>query len=302
MAARRGLVYEVWDVFTGRRLRGNQLAVFPDAGGLAAETMLDIAREMNYSESTFVIPRAAEVESARGVQTRIFLRTGEIPFAGHPVLGTAFALWSEAPERTDAGGRRLTLELGAGAVPVEFRKRGEAWEGEMTQPDPVFGEKHTAAAIAPLIGVRAEDIEEGIPVQTVSTGRPNVLVMLKTLRALQGAVFDWGAIDRYLAGGDKERGFYLLCRETVGKGRQFHARKIGRGFEDPVTGSAAGAAIAWLVAHGVVESGARVVMEQGTEIQREGELFAVAERSGEKVGKVRVGGQAVRTMQGVLEL
>src|SRR5712672_1965692 len=214
--------YEVWDVFTSKRLTGNQLAVFTDARGLTAETMAAIAREMNYSESTFVIPREPPVEAAHGVQTRIFMRTGEIPFAGHPVLGTAFALWTANAKRTDPAGKRLTLETGAGLVPIVFT----GTEGEMTQPDPVFSEMHGPTTIAKLIGVAPVDVDVSVPIQTVSTGRPNILVMLKTLKALQAVHFDWPAIDRYVAQGDAQRGFYLLCRETVKPGGQFHARKI----------------------------------------------------------------------------
>lgn len=285
------LDYEVWDVFTDRALTGNQLAVFFNAQGLDAAAMLAIAREMNYSESTFLQRRAPEVELEKGVRTRIFLRTQEIPFAGHPVLGTAFALWHR-------GGRqaaRVTLDLEAGAVPVDFSVPAT---GTMRQPEPVFAEKHEAARIAPLIGVSAAEIDSALPIQTVSTGRPNILVMLKSLRALQSARFDWAAIDAYLADGDRERGIYLVTREVRDRARQFHGRKIAKGFEDPVTGSALGAAIAWLVEHGVVPPGEKVVFEQGTEIQREGQAVVSANRVEGRVTEVRVGGSSVLVMRG----
>jgi trans-2,3-dihydro-3-hydroxyanthranilate isomerase len=301
LGAQRPLPYEVWDVFSDRTLTGNQLAVFPDARGLDAETMLKITKEMNYSESTFVFPREAAVERQSGVETRIFLRTEEVPFAGHPTLGTAFALWTRNPKRTDASGRRVRLALKAGMIPVDFTKSSEGqWEGVMTQPEPVFAELHEAARIAPLIGVPSQAIDGEYPIQNVSTGRPNLLVMLKSLAALRGANFNWPAIDAYFAGGDRQRGFYLLCRETRVPGRDFHTRKIGRGFEDPVTGSAAGSAIAWLVKLGRVAPGKVVVFEQGTEIAREGTAKVSAEIRDGCVTNVKVGGSSVKSMSGVL--
>lgn len=278
--AKRVLDYEVWDVFSDQPLLGNQLAVFFGAEGLPDETLLAIAREMNYSESTFV----------SGRKTRIFLKTEEIPFAGHPVLGTAFALWERGGRRA----ARVTLECKIGPVPVDFRDG----VGMMTQPEAVFAETHDPAVIAPLLGARASDIDSSVPIQNVSTGRPNLLVLFRSLAALQAVKYDWPAIDRYFAGGDKQRAFYLLTRETVDKSRQFHARKILRNGEDPVTGSAAGCAIAWMVQHGLVPSGQVVRIEQGTEIQRSGEAMVSAERQGGRVSNVKVGGKSVRVMQG----
>ncbi len=300
-AARPPLRYEVWDVFSDRPLTGNQLAVFPDARGLSDELMLAITREMNYSESTFVLPRAEGVERREGVATRIFLRSGEVPFAGHPVLGTAFALWTRHKRRTDPSAKRLRLSLKAGILPVDFQPNDKGvWEGTMTQADPVFAERHEAARIAPLLGVALGDLDEAFPIQNVSTGRPNLLVMFRSLAALQRATLDWPAIDAYFAAGDRQRGFYLLCQETRSGSHDFHARKVGRGFEDPVTGSAAGAAIAWLVHMGKVASGRKIAIEQGTEIARAGTAYASAEMRNGRVTNVKVGGASVHIMDGVL--
>lgn len=278
--AKRVLDYEVWDVFSDTPLLGNQLAVFFGAEGLDVPTMLAIAREMNYSESTFV----------SGTKTRIFLKTEEIPFAGHPVLGTAFALWNRGGKKAN----RITLDCKIGPVPVDF----ENSVGMMTQPEPIFAEKHDHAAIAPLLGTSVDQLDTSVPIQNVSTGRPNLLVMFKSLAGLRQVKYDWPAIDRYMASCDKQRAFYLLTRETVDKSRQFNARKILRVGEDPVTGSAAGCAIAWMVEHGLVESGQAVRIEQGTEIQRTGEAIVSAEKKTGKVTNVKVGGKSVLVMQG----
>lgn len=296
-------VYELWDVFTAERYRGNPLAVFPDASRLPESRLGDIAREMNLSETVFVYPRPAAVERREGVRARIFSKTGaEMPFAGHPVLGTAFALWSLHRRRTDSSGAVLRLQLPVGVVPVEFQRPQEgAWEGIMTQPDPVFAEQHEAAVLAPHLGLRAQDVENSPPLQTVSTGRPNVLVMVKNREALRRAAFDWRALDAYFAAGDRERGVYLLTHDVESRRAQFHARKVTRSGDDPVTGSAAGCAIAWLVRHGLVPSGQRVILEQGSEVNRPGFLLASALQEGGRITQVRIGGQAIRCATGMLD-
>src|SRR2546429_9519788 len=141
-----------WDVFSARPLEGNSLAVFPDARGLSDEEMQSIAKEMNLSETTFILPRDPATERERGVRVRIFTVQEELPFAGHPTLGTAFAIrgQSAAPE--------VTLDLNVGKVPVRFDdKAGEAPFGEMTQIDPVFGSEHQREAVAQATGLRIED-------------------------------------------------------------------------------------------------------------------------------------------------
>ncbi len=286
--------FEVWDVFTHQKLRGNPLAVFPDATGIPESQLSAIAREMAHSETTFVYPRAAAVEIREGVRTRIFARAGtEMQFAGHPVLGTAFSLWTVRKTPT------ICLRLPVGAVPVTFEgTEGQGAEGEMTQPDPVFAETHEASALAPLLGLTPNDIDTHLPLENVSTGRPNVLVMVKTREAVRKASFDWRGLDAYFAAGDKERGVYLLTRDVEQPSAQFHARKVTKAGDDPVTGSAAGSAIAWLVKHGAVEAGKRIIIEQGSEVNRRGELFASAQSN----GQVKIGGGAVCSSRGFLML
>jgi trans-2,3-dihydro-3-hydroxyanthranilate isomerase len=291
----RTLDYEVWDVFSHRPLYGNQLGVFFNANQLDTPTMLRITREMNFSECTFLERRDAATEAAQGIRTRIFLRTGEIPFAGHPTLGTAFALFTRARKKP----ARITLHLNAGQVPVDFTQPTPgSWQGMMTQPEPVFAETHPHDTIAPLLGTTVDALDTNFPIQNVSTGRPNLIVMFRSLAALQKVQYNWPAILSYFAQGDPQRSFYLITRETREaapqfSNRQFHTRKIANGYEDPVTGSAA-----WLVHHGLLAPDALARLEQGTEIDREGQALIRASRKNNTVTNVQVGGASTLVMRG----
>ncbi|MGJ5815355.1 PhzF family phenazine biosynthesis protein [Paludibaculum fermentans] len=292
----RTFAFEWWDVFTTQPLSGNQLAVFPDATGLSDAEMQRIAHEMNLSETTFVLPRDKATEARQGVKVRIFTREHEIPFGGHPALGTACLL----RERV---GDLVKLDLGIGLVPVTFTRQSSGLVfGDMLQADPVFAETHEHARIAPLLGLRLEDLDTSLPIQNVSTGRPNLLVMLRSLDAIRRLKVNWNDARPYFAAGDNQRGFYVMTREVETPGVFLHARKPSAAQEDPATGSAAGCAIAWLVKQGLVESGQRVRFEQGLEMKRPGELHVSAVKSGERIHDVRVGGYCVRVMRGAVSL
>lgn len=282
--------FEYWDVFTDRRFTGNPLAVFTNAGGLDPAAMMAIARETNLSETTFVFPRTAAIEREKGIRTRIFTPTAEYPFAGHPALGTAACLWRP-------GMSKVTLEMNVGPVPVEMRAKASGLYGEMLQPEPKFAESHEIAAIAKLTGLDAADIDPRYPIQNVSTGRPNLIVLVRSLRAIRSVRINWPAVQEYFAGGDVQRSFYFLTAETEA-GVRYHARKLTPRTEDPVTGSAAGSAIAWLVKNKLVSSGERIEIEQGAEVSRPGRLYVSAEAAGETVTRVKVGGYAVKVWSG----
>ena len=160
------------DVFSSVALEGNPLAVFPDARGLSDEQMQAVAREMNLSETTFVLPSDPAIERERGVRVRIFTVQEELPFAGHPTLGTAFVLRkSKASE--------IVLDLNVGKVPVRFvETRGQPVFGEMTQKDPKFGPRHDREAVVRAAGLRDGDIDPSLPIETVSTGVPFTIVPL----------------------------------------------------------------------------------------------------------------------------
>ncbi|MBY0505402.1 MAG: PhzF family phenazine biosynthesis protein [Bryobacteraceae bacterium] len=281
----RPYAFEYWDVFTKRRFTGNPLAVFTNAAGLDKERMLEIARETNLSETTFIFGT-----SPKGVRTRIFTPVTEYDFAGHPTLGTAMSLWRR-------GMTKVVLDLNIGPVPVEYRVGASGMYGEMVQPEPKFAETHEHAVIAKLIGLPVGELDARHPIQNVSTGRPNLVVLLPRAEALKSLRPDWRAIADYFATGDPARGFYFLTPETE-RGGRFRARKLNSRGEDPVTGSAAGSAIAWLVSRKLVASGERIVIEQGADVARPGELHVSAEASGSVATQVKVGGYCVKAWTG----
>src|ERR1035438_6434779 len=181
-----------WDVFSKVRLAGNPLVVFPDARGLSYEEMQAITREIHQQETTFVIPREPRVEDKEGIRVRIFLPTKEVPFAGHPSLGTAMALQALWKQRNLPLRKVVRLALNVGQVPVTFRQEADGLlYGEMEQPDPQFSSAHDPSAVAPLLGLQSGDIDTSLPIQLVSTGLPYVLVPLKSRDAISKISIDW---------------------------------------------------------------------------------------------------------------
>ena len=172
------------DVFSARPFEGNSLAVITDARGLSDAEMQAIAKEMNLSETTFILPRDPAVERERGVRVRIFTVGEELPFAGHPTLGTAFAL------RGTSGAKEVALDLNVGRVPVRFEETpGQPAFGEMTQKDPVFGMEHDREAVVRAAGLNDGDIDPSLPVLTVSTGLPYTMVRCEDWRPF--AICTW---------------------------------------------------------------------------------------------------------------
>ena len=290
------LRYAIVDVFTAVRWTGNPLSVVLDSGGLSPGQMQAIAREMNLSETTFITRRAASVEAQHGVAVRIFTPKEEVPFAGHPTLGTAWMLWNSDHTAT------VTLDVKGGRIPVTFEETKAGVFGEMLQPEPTFGQTHTATVIAELAGVQSEDLVDDIPVQTVSTGRPKIMVPLRSLAAIRRLKPDFARIESYCRSTDGATGFYYVTRETEDSHARMHARNILSWTEDPVTGSAGGACIAWMVKHGWARSGERIMIEQGAEVHRAGAMFGSALLRGAAVTEVRLAGQCVLAAQGELML
>jgi trans-2,3-dihydro-3-hydroxyanthranilate isomerase len=284
------------DVFTSEPLQGNQLAVFTDARGLSDVEMQRIARETNLSETTFVFPRDIEIERREGVRVRIFTTEEELPFAGHPTLGTAAVL------RERLNGSTVDLALKVGKIPVTFKQdEADLPFGEMRQNDPQFLATHDANEIAPIAGLSPQDLRTDVPIETVSTGNAFIIVMVRSLETMSRLNFDQRRAQAYLDRSDGKF-FYWLCAETTASETQFHARMIFYHAEDPATGSAAGPAIAYLVKHGLVKSEQRVVIEQGVEIKRRSHMFVSAKRDGERITDVRVGGHAVEVARGTYSL
>ncbi len=296
MTKARRLAMAQWDVFSSKPLEGNSLAVFFDARDLTDAEMQSIAKEMNLSETTFIFPRDPAIERERGLRVRIFTVEEELPFAGHPTLGTAFAL------RGDSGATEVALELNVGKVPVRFEEAsGQATFGEMTQVDPVFGMRHDREAVARATGLEVEDFDLSLPIETVSTGLPYTVIPLKSLSRIQSLRVDLSRAHGYL---EKTGGkfFYFVARETVDPAARLHARMLFYNGEDPATGSAAGCAAAWMVAHGVAKPDERVLIEQGLEMRRPSRIFVRASQENEnrdnRIVNVRVGGNAIEVMRG----
>jgi trans-2,3-dihydro-3-hydroxyanthranilate isomerase len=284
------------DAFTNRVLTGNALAVFLDGRGLSTEQMQALAREMNLSETTFILPGDAAAEKERGVRVRIFTVQEELPFAGHPTLGTAFVLrsQSDAPE--------VRLDLNVGTVPVRFEQLpGQALFGEMTQRNPEFGTIHDPQTIAGFTNLRPADFDDSVPIQTVSTGLPFTITGVRSLEKLQSLRLDLTRAREYLAqsGGNF---LYFVSRETVDAKARLHARMLFYNGEDPATGSAAGCCASWMVAHGVAASDERVLIEQGLEMHRPSSIFVRATKKDNQVINVRVGGNCVEVLRGEVTL
>jgi trans-2,3-dihydro-3-hydroxyanthranilate isomerase len=290
------------DVFAENPLEGNALAIFTDARGLSTEEMQALARETNLSETTFILPRAPEIERERGVQVRIFLTTEEIPFAGHPTLGTASWLYCNHPVLR--GAEQITLDLGIGPIPVRFTAPQPCEQGvfgTMQQKDPIFLEirnsREDRDALAAALNFSADDLDPDLPAQVVSTGLVFCIVPLRSLEVAARLRISPQAARAYL----DRRGaklFYCITRAHADSGADWHARMQFDTGEDPATGSAAGCAIAYLVRHGAAGSGQPIVIEQGIEMHRPSRIHVSASIENDIVTKVFVGGRTIHVASG----
>jgi trans-2,3-dihydro-3-hydroxyanthranilate isomerase len=284
------------DVFTNRPLEGNQLAVFPDARGLSDSEMQKLARETNLSETTFIFPRDADVEQREGHKVRIFTVNEELPFAGHPTLGTAWCLYQQSPAA------EVVLDLKVGKVPVTFEMRDDQLFGEMRQVDPKFGRNHSQVEVAEVLGLPVAELDETLPIQSVSTGMWFTMVPFRSLATLQSLKVSWHQMESYLRDLGDNSFFYLVCRETVDPKATLHARMIFYNGEDPATGSAAGCCTAWAVRNGVLAPNQQGMIEQGIETQRPSSIYIRAERHDDAIKNVRVGGRVVQIINGTVTM
>ena len=290
------LEYHIVDVFTDTPLQGNGLAVVFDTVGLPTERMQAIAREFNLSETTFIQRRDPAIEKQEGVRVRIFTTEEELPFAGHPTLGTASVLKQHAPELLTSDTLRLALNVGP--IPVRF-KPGTLF-GEMTQRDPEFLDQLDSAEVARLCGLTTSDLHPTVPPQVVSTGTAFAIVALRSHEALARLRVNQELATRYLRdhGG---RWFYVMG-PTGSDAPAWRARMQFYGGEDPATGSAAGCAISYLVRHNIVAAGQQIHVRQGVEIGRTSDLFLAADSLDGKVVNVRVAGSTVPVAKGTIFL
>lgn len=296
------------DVFTREPLAGNPLAVFPDAAGLDARTMQALAREMNLSETTFVLPSNTATR-----RIRFFTPAAEIPLAGHPTIGTWWMLAETgAVETRPTGVTHVTQETGAGVLPVDIHTdNGRVTRVVMTQAEPQFGDPVTPAArLAKALGGSAGLLPRQPAPQVVSTAMPQLMVPIKSLARLKA--LPSGGAGASLASLLREMGTdCAMCytTETERPGATVHCRMFAPGLgvpEDPATGSAAGALGCYLVWHGQVrphDGVARVTVEQGIEIGRPSLIHVeIAVGNGGEITEVRVGGEAVTVITGEVQV
>ncbi len=278
--------YTIADVFTDRPLQGNQVAVFADGSGLSAEVMQRAAREMNLSETVFVLE--PDDVAAADARVRIFTPATELPFAGHPVLGTAFVLGEER------GSSLIRLQTGVGVIPVALVRGedGTVSVGEMEQmipsPEPFEQEAELLAALGAA--------ESGLPVEAYRNGPLHVYIELQSEAAVAALAPDLVALERLGT-------FGVSC--FASSGQRVKTRMFGPALgvpEDPATGSAAGPLAVHLARHGRVQYGTDVEIEQGAEIGRPSLIRARVEGSGERIDRVLVGGSAVIVARGEYRL
>jgi len=296
------------DVFTQTPLTGNPLAIFTDARGLNDGETQALAREMNLSETTFIFPRDGAIEALEGKKVRIFTVEAELPFAGHPTLGTALYLYaSESNQKKPA---EITLDLKAGKIPVRFtgnsenaggdRVDGQVF-GEMRQRDPEFGTPLSRKHVARVVGIEVDEILSEWPIQPVSTGLTFTIVPFRNRQTLSDLKFSYIQAADFLRNTGANF-FYFLCPERREGRLEARARMFFYGGEDPATGSAAGCAASWMVQHGVANSDEQVVIRQGIECRRPSEMHVRATREGERITNVRVGGYAAEILRGTVVL
>jgi trans-2,3-dihydro-3-hydroxyanthranilate isomerase len=276
--------YVIADVFTDRPLEGNGLAVFTDARELAEGRLQPLARELNLSETVFVYP----AEQGGHAKIRIFTPTSEVPFAGHPTLGSAFVL--AGPLQLE----EIRLETGAGIVPVRLERDGSRIVfGWMTQPLPTFEPYEPAEALLAALGVE----ESRLPIELYDNGLHHVYVTLGSADEVAALEPDQTALARLPD--------VLGVNCFAGSGTTWKTRMFapaGGVPEDPATGSAAGPLACHVMRHGLVEPGTQIEISQGAEIRRPSTLFARVEGSPEKIEKVEVGGSAVVVARGEFRL
>jgi trans-2,3-dihydro-3-hydroxyanthranilate isomerase len=301
----RGYEFVQLDVFTRTPLTGNPLAVFTDARGLTDEQMQALAREMNLSETTFILPREPEVEAEKGTRVRIFTVEEELPFAGHPTLGTALYLYHSDVSGAD----EIFLDLNVGKIGVRFRADSNNRSnrvtgnifGEMRQREPEFGPTLPRDEVGSVLRGGADAIASEWQSQVVSTGLPFAIVPIRDADALANLQPDLVRAGALLKGTGARFCYFIAPDEQEGW-REVRARMFFYGGEDPATGSAAGSAVSWIVRHELAESDEQILIRQGVEARRPSEIFVRATREGDRITNVRVGGYAVEVLRGTVNL
>lgn len=295
MPSPRSYRYRVVDVFTTQPLEGNPLAVFPEASGLDEVTMQKIAREMNLSETVFVVP-ATRASFSAGV--RIFTPTRELPFAGHPTVGTSFVLLDEGT--VPAGTKQFVLEEKVGPVPVrvETGERPLIW---LTTPPISYGRTYDRLRCAQALGVAAHDLLDITP-QWLSAGNPTVFIALRDRRAVDDAWLDSHGVSIIKGADAAPICVFVFTPAPEGAYARMFAPEYGVP-EDPATGSSTGPLAAFMIRHRLVSgaAGTRFVSEQGTKMGRRSILYVELHGEGGADG-IDVGGYVTPIAEGTLKL
>lgn len=290
------LHYSLVDVFTNQPFGGNQLAVFPDARGLTAETMQALAKELNLSESAFVLPAQDAVSDYR---VRFFTPAVELPMAGHPTVGTAFVLAHEGMLQLGEPETTITFEEGVGMVPVTLSVRDRHLHLiQMRQPLPTFGPVFAdREAVAQMLSLDLAHLETTLPLEVVSCGVPFLFVPVKSLEAMRAIRFRLDIWERVLRDFAAPHVF-AFTQEVVHPTSTVHSRMFAPAMgiaEDPATGAASGPLGCYLVRHGLVQpttmGTSQMVSEQGFELGRPSLVQVKIEQDGPHITGVSIGGQ-----------
>lgn len=287
--------FYVVDVFAEEKYSGNQLAVFTETEGLSDDEMLKFTKEMNYSESTFIL---SPEKRKGGYDVRIFTPEKELPFAGHPTLGTAYVIYYQMIKKPVD---KIILNLKVGQIPVTLHfSQGEIDFLWMRQKFPTFGQEFDKETISPTLSLHEDDVDERFPVQEVSTGLPFIIVPLKTLQAVkQAAVVRTKFLD--LIKNTEAKDILVFCPETYKKENNLNVRVFAEFSgvpEDPATGSANGCLAGYLVKYRYFgRDKINIRVEQGYEMARPSLLLLKAEKREEDI-EVNVGGKVVMVARG----
>ncbi len=301
----RRLSYHLVDVFTDRPFGGNQLAVFTNGRGISGGVMQQIAKELNLSETTFVLPPENAESDYR---LRIFTPAAELPFAGHPTIGTAFVLARENFFEPSNGQATIRFQEGVGMIPVSinFDDR-EPSLVTMEQPLPDFGEEFTdREVIAEMLSIGPEGLDGRYPIQIVSSGVPFWYVPVKDMSTIKRVRLRTDLWERALKDSSSPHVF-MFTTETEAPESTVHCRMFAPAFgiaEDPATGGASGPLGAYLVKYGIAKGGVgnTIISEQGFEIGRPSIIYITIEQSGDRFTGVKVGGKSVYMGEGFFQL
>ncbi len=292
------LTFYILDVFAPEKYSGNQLAVIPDAAKLTAEEMQKIAGEMNYSETTFIVSGKKE---DNGYDVRIFTPGQEVPFAGHPTLGTAYIIQQEIINKPV---KKVKLNLKAGQISVTFKYDSKGlpnivW---MKQNEPEFISTPEPSVLARVLNLDMDDIDTRFPVQEISTGLPFILVPLKNRTSVKKARIDLAKYTELITE-TQAKAIFVFSPKTYSKDNDLNARMFADYYgisEDPATGSANGCLAAYLVKHRYFDSASiHVRVEQGYEMGRPSIIHLRAEEKDDGI-EVKVGGQVILVAKGLL--